>query len=426
MESSDHQSKKKSRTPLRYWLNMFVVLPLVVVLLAANILLWQTLRLGSTPLRDGGSYWTGPEVRREFISWRVCGPLALSIAASVLLLLAARMGARRAMEKQVLRPADELTEAGSWVLATALGGGKQLRLPGDGKPVEDMTPIERQLEQWLTKYRREVELDIASRTKKMQRDLELAKDFQRAMLERPYPNIPEIHIEGRLRLDFYHRYEPAAALGGDFFDILTLGPDCAGVFIADVMGHGTRSALITAILRTLLGDLIQQGRNAPHFLSEVNKAFCQLLRSVPSPLFASAFYFVADTTGRVATFSSAGHPAGFRIIRSLSRISRLEVPPPRGTALGVIPEESYTGGHCRLLADDAFVFYTDGVYEVHNKDGEEFGMERMQQALRKLMYKNTGEKIVDGLLQAVRDFAGEEPIADDICIVAVEVTTESA
>jgi serine phosphatase RsbU (regulator of sigma subunit) len=259
----------------------------------------------------------------------------------------------------------------------------------------------------------------------MQRDLDLAKDFQRAYLERPYPKIPAMHIEGRLRLEFYHRYKPQLALGGDFFDIITLGPDCAGVFVADVMGHGTRSALITSILRTLIGDLIQQGRNARHFISEMNKQFCGLLKSVPSPLFASAFHFVADTTARVATFSSAGHPAPFHIRRSLGRISRLEVPEPRGAALGLLPREEFTGGHCRLIPGDVFFFFTDGVYEAHNRQGEEFGMGRLESVLRTLMYKEM-PYIVDGVMDALVEFVGDEPVADDICMVSVEVTTSAA
>ncbi len=246
-----------------------------------------------------------------------------------------------------------------------------------------------------------------------------------AMLERPYPRVPDVHIEGRLRLEFFHSYEPASALGGDFFDVLSLGPDSAGIFIADVMGHGTRSALITAILRALLGDLIQQGRNAPYFLSEINKAFCHLLKSAPSPLFASAFYFVADTTARVATFSSAGHPPPFHIRRSVSRVSRMETPTPRGTALGVIPDETYTGGHCRLVPDDVFIFFTDGVYEAHNSEGEEFGVERMEKILRKSMYKKSGQEIVEELLRTLKEFVGEEEMADDVCVVSVEVTTRT-
>lgn len=315
----------------------------------------------------------------------------------------------------------ELLEAGDWIMQTAFGRAQVL----DGeKHKHHVVSTRQQLEHWLHELQQDIREQYAVQATEVQRDLHLARDFQQAYLDRPYPRIPEVHIEGRLRLDFYHRYQPALALGGDFYNILPLKPDAAGIFIADVMGHGTRSALITAILRTLMDDLAPQGRNARHFVTEMNKMFCGLLRSVPNPLFASAFYFVADTTARVGTFSCAGHPAPFHLHRSVGRVTRLEVPMPRGAALGLMPLETYTGGYCRLVDGDVFVFFTDGVYEAHNMRGEEFGIARMEKALRGLMYKSARE-IVDGLMQAVVQFVGDEPVTDDICIMAVEVTTKS-
>lgn len=318
-------------------------------------------------------------------------------------------------------PYRELLEAGDWILQTAFGRAQAL---DDLKNKQHVVSLRQQLDGWLHELQQDIREQYAVQTTEMQRDLSLARDFQQAYLDRPYPRIPEVHIDGRLRLDFYHRYQPALALGGDFYNILPLKPDAAGVFIADVMGHGTRSALITAIIRTLIDDLAPQGRNARHFVTEMNKMFCGLLRSVPNPLFASAFYFVADTTARVGTFSSAGHPSPFHLHRSVGRISRLEVPMPRGAALGLMPLETYTGGYCRLVDGDVFVFFTDGVYEAHNMRGEEFGIARMEKVLRGLMYKNARE-IVDGMMQAITQFVGDEPVTDDICIIAVEVTTKS-
>jgi serine phosphatase RsbU (regulator of sigma subunit) len=262
------------------------------------------------------------------------------------------------------------------------------------------------------------------RTLEMQRDLDLARDFQQAYLNRPYPMIPAVHIEGHLRLEFYHRYQPAYALGGDFFDINPLARDCAGIFVADVMGHGTRSALITSIIRTLIGDLAPAGRNARHFITEMNHQFCDMISTSPQPLFASAFYFVADTTSRVATFTTAGHPAPFHISRGLRKITRLEVPSPQGAALGLIPKEAYTAGHCRLVTGDVFIFFTDGVFEAANKDGDEFGLGRMEKVIRKHMYKPVST-LVDYIMDDLHEFVGKEPILDDICMVAVEVITSA-
>jgi serine phosphatase RsbU (regulator of sigma subunit) len=256
----------------------------------------------------------------------------------------------------------------------------------------------------------------------LKRDLEMATEFQQAFLNRPYPVIPEVHVEGRLRLEFNHRYLPALAMGGDFFDIAQVGPDCAGILVADVMGHGTRSALIVSILRTLIAEQTRRGRNAPHFMRELNTNFCAMLKTLPSPFFASAAYFVADTTSRVATYSIAGHPPPFYLHRATGRVSRLEVPKPQSAAMGLLPTEEYGAATVRLNPGDAFLFFTDGVYEVANHNGEEFGLARMEKILRTHVYRSTPE-ILEAIVKSIHEFAEGEPIADDICLIVVDITT---
>jgi len=119
-------------------------------------------------------------------------------------------------------------------------------------------------------------------------------------------------------------------------------------------------------------------------------------------------------------FQNAGHPAPFHINRSGNHVNRLVVSEPHGAALGIEPHEEYTGGSCRLVAGDVFIFYTDGVYEAFNAYGQEFGMEQLEKTLRGLMH-NSLQEIVDGVLAAVVDFTGNEPLQDDICILGVEV-----
>lgn len=379
-----------------------------------------------------GISWSSPvwivTIRQEsFLPPTLYGSVAGVVLISVLLALGWNGLCRWYFNRLITAPHMEMLEAGDWILRTAMGRHTALSAPAapgtTRNIIPEASPLQRQLQKWLRDLLQNLQDEHISQTYEMQRDLNLARDFQRAYIDRAYPKIPAVHVEGRLRLDFYHHYEPALALGGDFYNILTLAADSAGVFIADVMGHGTRSALITAIIRTLIDDLAPQGRNARHFVTEMNKLFCGLLRSVPNPLFASAFYFVADTTARVGTFSSAGHPAPFHIRRSVGRVTRLEVPMPRGVALGLLPNETYTGGYCRLIDGDVFVFFTDGVYEARNVHGEEFGIVRMEQTLRELMYKNAKD-LVEGLMDAISRFVGYEPLSDDLCVVAVEVTTK--
>ena len=408
--------------PSRQWLLAGLV-PLVLLLIFLNgVALWLVIRhfVSVVAGAEHVSIWRLPAFWVSLVALLLLG--AASVAGVAYWLKVSR----KIFRVTISGPQAELIEAGDWILRTALGRPSRLHVSNHNrsKLAPEATPIQKELQQWLHCLLEDLQKEYTAHSHEMQRDLNLAREFQQAYMDRPYPKVPAVHLEGRLRLEFYHRYAPALALGGDFYNIMTLGPDAAGIFIADVMGHGTRSALITAIMRTLIDDLEPLGRNARHFLTEMNRQFCQLLKSVPNPLFASAFYLVADTTARVATYASAGHPAPFHIRRSMGRVTRLEVPMPRGAALGLVPDEKYTGGYCRLIDGDVFVFFTDGVHEAHNIHGEEFGIARMEDVLRKLMYRS-GKEIVDGLMDAIGNFVSYEPIMDDICIVAVEVTTKS-
>ncbi len=315
---------------------------------------------------------------------------------------------------RLLTPFVNALAAGKWAL-------DKLSLSDTEVSADD--EVGDQLETWYADAEHKLKQEADMRTRDVEHDLELATEFQQAYLNRPYPRVPEIHTAGRLRFEFYHHYKPALALGGDFFDILKLGPNTVGIFIADVMGHGTRSAIITSILRTLSGDLAPKGRHAPLFLTEMNKDFIKLLKVLPQPLFASAHFFVADGTSRIATYSSAGHPAPFHIHRSHARISRLEVPKPHGAALGLLEDEEYTAGHCRLVPEDLFIFFTDGVYEAPNSEGEEYGLNRMEAVLKENIY-SSASAIVNALVADLMKFVGDEPLSDDICIVALRATTE--
>lgn len=371
-----------------------------VVLVLASLLLLLNFALGAA----FHGLWPDAGPRRIQLA---IGITALGSVAAFLVL--ARWGRARLLGRVLAGVEDTLT-AGEWVLKKAVP-----------KPAEPAA-LPAALDAWYDNLTRELRDGTLSHDYEIWRDLNLARDFQRAYLERPYPKVPAVHVEGRLRLEFAHRYEPTQELGGDFFDISTPDISCAGLFIADVMGHGTRSALVTAILRALIRELVRHGGNARFFLSEMNRLYNDLMKTMPDPMFASAYYLVLNTTAHMATFSSAGHPAPFFLHRNMGRISRLETPEPRGAALGVIPNETYSASQCRLNDKDVFLMFTDGVYEVHNAAGDEFGLARMEAVLRNLMYEDI-HKMLDGLMQAIKDFAGNEPLADDICMIAAEVTT---
>lgn len=379
---------------------------------------------------EGGITWREPvtlvcAVKQPRIApgkfFLVLGVLAMG----ALLIAGLHQVALKVGHRQIYDPMREATEAGIWIFRTAFGeeaaNRPVLQQPWAASLTERTSLVQRELTRWLNKWRQELQAQNSTFSLELKRDLEMATEFQQAFLNRPYPKVPEVHVEGRLRLEFNHRYLPALAMGGDFFDITQVAPDCAGVLVADVMGHGTRSALIVSILRTLIAELSRRGRNAPHFLRELNTNFCAMLKTLPSPFFASATYFVADTTSRMATYAFAGHPAPFYLHRAVGRVTRLDIPKPQGAAMGLIPTEEYGGASVRLNPGDAFLFFTDGVYEAANRNGEEFGLARIEKIVRTHVYRSTPE-ILDAIIKGIHEFVGEEPVADDICLVMVDIT----
>src|SRR5215468_12653155 len=94
--------------------------------------------------------------------------------------------------------------------------------------------------------------EIRRKNEHMETDLRMATELQQALMPSTYPSIPAHAGTGATKLRFCHRYLPATLMGGDFFHIARLSDDAAAVCVCDVMGHGVRAALITAMMRAMI------------------------------------------------------------------------------------------------------------------------------------------------------------------------------
>src|SRR5262249_25033779 len=144
-------------------------------------------------------------------------------------------------------------------------------------------------------YHERLERDLAAKTSEINRDLKMAREFQEALMPQKYPAVPTASHPAAVALEFHHIYRPANSVGGDFFYVLKVSDHRAGIFIADVMGHGARSALVTAILRTLLQNLAFDTDNPSQFLGRLNQHFHEIVRESEDTIFVSAFYLIIDT-----------------------------------------------------------------------------------------------------------------------------------
>jgi sigma-B regulation protein RsbU (phosphoserine phosphatase) len=274
-------------------------------------------------------------------------------------------------------------------------------------------------------YHDRLERDLAMKTAEIDRDLKMAREFQEALMPHEYPLVPTAQHAAAVALEFHHIYRPASSVGGDFFDVMKLSDHRAGIFIADVMGHGARSALVTAILRALLQNLAFATDNPATFLERLNEHFHEIVRESEDTIFVSAFYLIIDTETATANFASAGHPSPFVANRMTREVVPLVGNLKGNPALGLLPGARYSQWTRAVTAGDVFLLFTDGVHEAYNASGEEFGLDRVRAAISAYLPRG-GHDFSQALVDAVHAFIQPAAPADDICLVTVEVTATPA
>lgn len=289
-----------------------------------------------------------------------------------------------------------------------------------GKAGLDVPPLMRALQTALRQKR--LADQVAEYHAQVEADLEMARNLQRSLLPEHYPIFSIAGRPGQSALRFCHRYQPAARLAGDFFEVLKLSDQRAGVFICDVMGHGVRSALVTAMMRALVDDLAPGFADPGRFLAEVNRRLAALFKQGDGSLFATAFYLIADVEHSQLCYANAGHPRPLHLQPRATRVDRLALPPRAGPALGLFGEATYLTGQCPWSRGDIILLFTDGLVEVAGAGGEDFGPERLLAAARARL-PLPPEKLLEELIAEVRAFAGGTEFSDDICLLAMESAT---
>jgi serine phosphatase RsbU (regulator of sigma subunit) len=193
-------------------------------------------------------------------------------------------------------------------------------------------------------------------------------------------------------------YQPAREVGGDFYDFLRLQDGCLGLVMGDATGKGMPAALVMAAARSMLRAVAQSSDSPGEVLKRANAA---LVADIPPNMFVTCFYAVLDPeTGRLR-FANAGHDLPY--LRHDGGIRELRA---RGMPLGLMPGMSYEEKEIELDVGEGIFFYSDGLVEAHDREGEMFGFPR----LRRLIAANSvgsGEELVNFLLEELYSFAGE-------------------
>lgn len=268
--------------------------------------------------------------------------------------------------------------------------------------------------------RKQAEDALKLHTAAMETDVRMARQIQETFLPRSYPVFPRGVPAEASALRFAHRYIPTTTLGGDFFQIVQLDDVKCGILICDVMGHGVRAGLLTALIRGVVAELGERATDPARVLAEINHSLTPVLEQTGQPVFATAFFGVIDTAAASLTYSNAGHPPPLILRAAIDSVIRL-VPSDPEPAAGLIHDFQYSLQETTFAPGDCFLAYTDGILEAANPAGEIFGEERLIAQLvgaRDL----PGSLVCDRLVRATEGYSARLDFEDDVCIVTIEST----
>lgn len=240
-----------------------------------------------------------------------------------------------------------------------------------------------------------------------ERELALARDVQQHLLPSSFPALAGVDVEVLS--------QPSLQLGGDYYDVLAVDECHHGFVIADVSGKGAPAALMMAACRASL-RLCSPGELSPAaVLRRVNRA---LQPDMPPGMYITLFYGILNVETRSLRFCRAGHEAGL-VLRAAGGTELLQ---DGGMALGMVPGELFDAtldeGRVVLASGDLLALYTDGVNEACNVSGEEFGRDRMVEALQRTQKEPLAE-ILRRFDRYLRQFCLLAPRHDDRALLLI-------
>lgn len=262
-------------------------------------------------------------------------------------------------------------------------------------------------------------MELATSVNLMSRALDAAENQRRQVMESArviqehlLPN--EVRIPG---LAICHAYLPADDVGGDYYDFIPMTDGFWLLVVADVAGHGVPAAMAAALLKALLLCAADHSHAPEDILRQVNRRFVSLL---PVGRFVTVLVAMWHPETRRLVYVNAGHPSGL-VWNPQSGFRKLD---STAMPVGILDDAVYQPHELELTDDDRMVWFTDGLIEAFSPSGEMFGMERLQQLI--VQHGNFSlEQLQSAILTAVRAFAGDKPLADDLTLLVAGNDVES-
>ncbi len=247
------------------------------------------------------------------------------------------------------------------------------------------------------------------------RELEIAHEIQATLLPARLPRFPNIE------LDAY--YNAASEVGGDYFDLVPIDEDRLMIVVGDVAGKGVPGLVVMAMVRILVRALAQSPEKPASLMRQLNLL---LRKDMKSTMFVTLFWGILDTRDGSLDFANAGH---MPLIVCRGSRRAVDVFRPTAKPLGVFSDDIFRRGlenhRITIEPGDWLLQYTDGLSEMRNTAGEEYGIERLERVLAGAA-GGGAPHVVSELRRDLDAFRGGAPQSDDLTIVVVKAMPAGA
>jgi serine phosphatase RsbU (regulator of sigma subunit) len=242
---------------------------------------------------------------------------------------------------------------------------------------------------------------------RLKRELELGRQIQSEMLPHESLRLGLTEVKGMSI--------PAREVGGDFFNYFALENGHVALLVGDVSGKGVGAALLMANFQAALRTRLTLGHDLASIADAIDR---DVAATAPRGLYTTLFVGIYDPTSKRLRYVNAGHNPQFSL-----RQGKLERLSSTGTPIGLLPGRGYTQQEIQLASGDFLFFYTDGIVETENEQGDQFGPERLERLLIETVTAEAAgpDTVLQRVETAVRTFRGAAEPFDDATSMVVRI-----
>jgi sigma-B regulation protein RsbU (phosphoserine phosphatase) len=250
--------------------------------------------------------------------------------------------------------------------------------------------------------------EIAKQEMRLERDLALARELQFRLLPQSLPQLRNLEIAAK--------FAPARAIGGDLYDVVNYSLDRVAIVVGDVSGKGAPAAIYAALVSGILRSHSPIEPSPAEMLSAVNFSLGE--RRIDGQ-FVSLIYAVWDDLNRTLQIANSGLPRPIYCHQG-----EIEIIEATGLPLGLFDDAEYDEFSFQANTGDLFIFFSDGILDATNSNGNLFGRRRVETIVKENC-RLSAQEIVDAIFKAVQEHSAGGEAFDDQTILAIRVKGHS-